>query len=269
MRRKDGSYGCGGGYRKEADGGVFMRQNKEILFARTLEEVRRLAKEQGGCVSEEQVRRAFASQELEESQLQMVFDYLVKHKVGIGQPLDPDEFLTKEERDYLQDYLDELAQLPECSTGEREAFTIAAMAGETEAQQKLIQCYLRDVVDIAKLYTGQGVFLEDLIGEGNVALATGVSMLGSLEKPSEAQGMLAKLMMDAMEDYIQESSESARTDKKVEDKVNQVADKARELAAELHRKVTPEELAGESGLSVKAIRDAHRMSGFKIEDLEG
>lgn len=246
-----------------------MSQKKEILFAQTLEQVRRLAKEQGNCVSGEQVREAFAEQELNENQMQMVFDYLVKHKVGIGQPIDPDEFLTEEERDYLQDYLNEIAALPSYSTGELEAFTISAMAGESEAQQKLVQGYLKDVVDIAKLYTGQGVFLEDLIGEGNVALAMGAGMLGSLEKPSEAQGMLAKLMMDAMEDYIQENAASAKTDRKVADKVNLVADKARELAEELHRKVTPEELARETGLSLKAIQDACRMSGFKIEDIGG
>lgn len=246
-----------------------MSQKKEILFAQTLEQVRRLAKEQGNCVSGEQVREAFAEQELNENQMQMVFDYLVKHKVGIGQPIDPDEFLTEEERDYLQDYLNEIAALPSYSAGELEAFTISAMAGEAEAQQKLVQGYLKDVIDVAKLYTGQGVFLEDLIGEGNVALAMGVSMLGSLEKPSEAQGMLAKLMMDAMEDYIQENAASAKTDRKVADKVNLVADKARELAEELHRKVTPEELARETGLSLKAIQDACRMSGFKIEDIGG
>ena len=246
-----------------------MSQKKEILFAQTLEQVRRLAKEQGNCVSGEQVREAFAEQELNENQMQMVFDYLVKHKVGIGQPIDPDEFLTEEERDYLQDYLNEIAALPSYSAGELEAFTISAMAGEAEAQQKLVQGYLKDVVDIAKLYTGQGVFLEDLIGEGNVALTMGVGMLGSLEKPSEAQGMLAKLMMDAMEDYIQENAASAKTDRKVADKVNLVADKARELAEELHRKVTPEELARETGLSLKAIQDACRMSGFKIEDIGG
>lgn len=244
-----------------------MSQRKEILFAQTLEKVRQLAAEQGNCVSEEQVREAFAAQGLSGSQLQMVFDYLIKHKVGIGQPLDLEECLTGEERDYLQDYLCELETLPAYSSGELEAFAISAMAGETEAQQKLVQGYLKDVVDIARLYTGQGVLIEDLIGEGNVALATGVSMLGSLEKPSEVQGMLAKLMMDAMENYIQESSASAKTDQKVADKVNLVADKARELAEELRRKVTPEELAQESGLSLKAIQDACRMSGYKIEDI--
>ena len=49
--------------------------------------------------------------------------------------------------------------------------------------------------------------------------------------------------------------------------MNQVADKARELAEQLRRKVTPEELAQETGMPLKAIEDAMRMSGFKIEDI--
>lgn len=245
-----------------------MSQNREILFAQTLEGVRRTAREQGGCISEEQVREAFAGQGLSEEQLAMVFDYLEKHNVGLGEPADPDEYLTEEEKNYLQNYMDEIAALPVYESGELEAFTLSAMAGEEEAQQKLIRHYLRDAADIARLYTGQGVPLEDLVGEGNLALAMGVSMLGSLEEPSEAPGMLAKLMMDAMEDFIRENAANVKTDQRIADKVNRVADKARELAEELHRKVTPEELARESGLSLKAIQDACRISGYKIEDIQ-
>lgn len=247
--------------------GSNMSQKKEILFAQTLERVRAMAKEQGNCVSEEQVREAFAEMELAEEQLQLVFDYLVKHKVGIGQPVDPDEYLTGEERDYLKDYLEEIAGLPERTPGEIEALTLASMAGEADAQQKLVQVYLKDVTEIAKLYAGQGVFLEDLIGEGNLALAAGVGMLGSLEKPGEAEGMLAKRMMDAMEEHIRQNADSEEVDRKIADKVNKVAEKAKELAEELHRKVTPEELAEETGLSLKSILDACRMSGHKIEDI--
>ena len=52
--------------------------NKEVLFAKTLEEVRKTAKEQGNCISEEQVKDAFAELDLSGEQLQMVFDYLLK-----------------------------------------------------------------------------------------------------------------------------------------------------------------------------------------------
>lgn len=255
--------------------------DREVLFAKTLEEVRKKARRQGGQISRRQVQEAFGELALEEAQLAMVFDYLEKHKVIVtegeiseefslpeGDKLWEDEELSEEERNYLQDYLDEIALLGEVSEGEKEAITLAAMAGEREAQLRLAELYLKDVVEIARLYTGQGVYLEDLIGEGNVAVTLGTGMLGCLEKPSEAQGMLARMVMDAMEELIEENRESGKVDKKVETKVNAVADKAKELSEELRRKVTVEELAEESGMSVKTINDAIRMSGFKIEDID-
>lgn len=242
--------------------------NKEVLFANTLEQVRNLAKEQGNCVSEEQVKEAFAALELNNEQLQMVFDYLVKHKVGINEPVNVDDYLTDEERNYLQDYLDELAQLPMASDGEKEAITISAMAGDITAQNRLTEIYLPDVVEIAKIYTGQGVLLEDLIGEGNVALAMGCTMLGCLEKPAEAQGMLVKMMMDAMEDYIAENASNEKADLKVVQKVNKVMEASKELAEEFRRKVTVEELAAETKMSQNAIREAIKFSGNNIEYIE-
>lgn len=242
--------------------------NKEVLFAKTLEQVKQLAKEQGNCVSEEQVQEAFAPLEFDNDQLQMVFDYLVKHKIGINQPVDVDDYLTDEEKDYLQNYLDEIAQLPQYTEGQREAYTISAMAGDVSAQNKLVEIFLPDVVDIAKLYAGQGVFLEDLIGEGNLALAFGTGMLSGLEKPQEAQGALVQMVMNAMEDYIAENAANEKEDQKMADKVNKVMEKAKELSEDLHRKVTPQELADETRMSKKSILEAIRMSGNQIEYIE-
>ncbi len=241
--------------------------NQEILFGKTLEQVKKTAKEQGNCVSKEQVEEAFAALSLSAEQLEMVYGYLRQHKIGIGEPVDLEEYLADEEKDYLDAYLEELRVLPEVSPGECEAITLSAMAGDADAQKRLTEIYLPQVAEIAKLYAGQGVYLEDLIGEGNVALAAGVTMLGALEHASEAQGMLGKMMMDAMEDYITENAEESKKDKKIVEKVNKVADAARELSEELHRKVTVEEVMEESGISRKAIEDAIRLSGG-IEDLE-
>ena len=241
--------------------------NQEILFGKTLEQVKKTAKEQGNCVSKEQVEEAFAALSLSAEQLEMVYGYLRQHKIGIGEPVDLEEYLADEEKDYLDAYLEELRALAEVSPGECEAITLSAMAGDADAQKRLTEIYLPQVAEIAKLYAGQGVYLEDLIGEGNVALAAGVTMLGALEHASEAQGMLGKMMMDAMEDYITENAEESKKDKKIVEKVNKVADAARELSEELHRKVTVEEVMEESGISRKAIEDAIRLSGG-IEDLE-
>lgn len=243
--------------------------NREIEFGKTLEVVRGIAREQGNCISKEQVEEAFAALELNDDKLELVFDYLKKHGIGIGEPLNPEEYLSEEEVDYLEEYLNQLKELPEVSEGEKEAITLSAMAGDLDAQRSLINIFLPQVVEIAKLYAGQGVFLEDLIGEGNVAVAMGVTMLGALEHAGEAQGMLAKMVMDAMEEYIAENAEEVKKYRKIADKVNKVADKANELSKDLHRKVTVEELMEETGMSDKYIREAMRISGDKIDSIQG
>lgn len=245
-----------------------MGASQEILFAKTLEEVRKTAKEQGNCISETQVQEAFAALELSGEQLELVYDYLKKHKVGIGEPANLDDYLSEEEMDYLEEYKKELALLETVSDGEKEAITLSAMAGEREAQQKLISVYLPQVVEISKLYAGQGVYLEDLIGEGNVALTIGVTMLGCLEHAAEAEGMLVKMIMDAMEEYISETAADDERSRKALQKVNKVAKKAKELSDDLKRKVTVAELSEETGMSEKSIMEALRFCGYSIEEIE-
>lgn len=241
---------------------------RELLFADKLQELKDTAKAQGNLVTKAQVEEAFEEFGLQKDQLELVYDYLKKHRIGIGTPVDTEEYLTGEEKNYLQLYLNELKELPDCSAGEKEAIILSAMAGDGDAQERLLTLYLPQVVDIAKLYAGQGVYLEDLIGEGNVAAAMGVRLLGALDNASEAEGALTKMVMDAMEEYIAVNAEEGKKSRQVLDKVNRVAKEARKLAGEYGRKVTAEELAQESTLSLKAIQEAMRISGDKIEDLE-
>ena len=101
-----------------------------------------------------------------------------------------------------------------------------------------------------------------------MALSAGVSMLGASENAEDAEGMLAWLIMDAMEKLIEESVESRSADRKLEDRVNHIAEKARELAEDMRRKVTIKELAEETGIPEEEIRDVYRVSGYVIEELE-
>ncbi|MBR4981872.1 MAG: hypothetical protein IKY94_04870 [Lachnospiraceae bacterium] len=242
--------------------------NQELAFAKKLEEIRKLAKEQGNMLSQEQVEEAFAEIDISKEQLEPVFAYLKSKNIGIGEPIDMEEVLTQEDKDYLAEYLEALTELPVLSEGEKRAYAMAAIAGETNGKLNIINSFLPQVVDIAKLYSGQGVLLEDLIGEGNVALATGVEMLGCLEDPEEIDGMLGKMIMDAMEDYISENSEAKKADMQIVDKVNSISDQAKELAESLQRKISVEELAAETGLDEEEIREAIKFSGNKIEFFE-
>lgn len=151
---------------------------EEQIFAKTLEELSALAKEQGNMLSEEQVTEAFdkAKLNLGEPQLEMIFAYLKNKKIGIGQPADPFDYMTQEEIDYLEEYLKAVQAGADVTDGVKEAVLLSAMAGDADAKHRMIEIFLPQVAEIAKLYAGQGVFLEDLIGEGNVALTMAAEM---------------------------------------------------------------------------------------------
>ncbi len=250
-----------------------QRATQEILFARTLAQVRALAGMQHNRISREQAEEAFESLSLSQEQLLLVFDYLQKHNIRIGQESEEGQEEDPQdqeplEADCLEEYRRSVLTDEFLSDGEREAVILSAMAGEKQAQHRLIGLFLPRVAEVARLYTGQGVLPEDLIGEGNLALSVGVTMLGCLENADEAEGMLMKMVMDAMEDAVSQSFHDRERDQKVVNRVNQVAEKAGELSGELHRKVTVSELSKETGISRKVIEDAMRMSGFKIEGLQ-
>ena len=242
--------------------------NKEKEFAETLKYVTRLARENKNVISKEQVDDAFSELDLDEKQLQMVYEYLNQHNIGIDEAIDTSDNLTTEENNYLQDYLESLEGLDKLSDGEKEAIAMAAIAGDKNAQDKLIENYLPLVVDVARMYAEQGVFLEDLIGEGNVALTKGVTMLDAVGEPSEVESFLYKLMLDAMEKIIEQNLAEDTGMQKVLNLVNEVNDKAKELSEDLRRKVTVEELMEETGWDEEKIRDAIKFSGDNIEDID-
>ena len=56
--------------------------NQELAFAKKLEEIRKLAKEQGNMLSKEQVENTFAEIDISKEQLEPVFAYLKSKNIG-------------------------------------------------------------------------------------------------------------------------------------------------------------------------------------------
>lgn len=235
-----------------------------LLLQKTLKE----ARENGGRISRDEISEIFSGLSLDRSQLEQVEGYLKTHKIVVGTQAGDVDALPEVERDFLTSYMEMLDNIPELSDSVLEALKISAMAGEHSAQKELSEQMLRDVVDIARLYAGQGVSIEELIGAGNEALVTGVRLLGHLDSPQDVDGEIGRRIMDSMEDLIAAMLDDNAMDRKMEDMVNLVADKAHELAEELGRKVTPMELAGEGDVTAEQIMEAVRLTGGKIEDLD-
>ncbi len=245
-----------------------MENNQQAQFTEVLRDLIRYARENENHISEEELKERLTPLNMNETQLEQVKAYLKEQHVGIGEGADVKAELTQEEHQYLNDYLEELKDLPEYTDGQKRAYAMSAMAGDADAQQHLIEVYLPMVADIAKLYADQGVYLEDLVGEGNAALVQGVTLLGALEDPGEVEMALGKQVMDAMEGLITETVRDSGADQKIVALVQEVADKAADLAREMRRSVTVAELVELAGVEESKIMDAIRYTGNKIEDID-
>lgn len=243
--------------------------NQEILFAKKLQELRELASSQNMTVSKDQIVDIFEDLELSEESFNLICDYLKKKKIGIGDAVDLDEYLNEDEKNFLNDYLEEIKDLPSYNDGEKEVYFMRAISGEKEGKEKTVEIMLPVVVDLAKLYTDQGVMLEDLIGEGNVALSAAVEMLGALDDPKEVVSTLSKMIMDAMEALVAEEADDDSQNSEILQKVNDITEAAREVAESLQRKITVKELAEEGNFSEEEILDAIRISANHIQYFEG
>ena len=242
---------------------------KEKAFTKALQELVNKAKTQGNVLAEEQVNEQFADIHLDKTQFELIQAYLKQNKIGIDKAVNLDDYLTDDDVHYLDFYLEELKELEQWTDEKKKEVIELAIKGNADAQVQLIEAYLPEVVEISKLYAGQGVLLEDLIGEGNVAITLGVKLLECAEGVTEAEGILAKMIMDAMEKYINENLESSDADKKILEKINQISDLSKELAENIGRKVTIDELVRESGFTEEEIMEAMEMTANNIEYIEG
>ena len=220
-------------------------RQKQVLFLKRLRDTADTAAKNGNMITEDELDEAFADLELNEDQMTQVRDFL-----------------------HLRDYEEMLDAIEIPSESVMDALKLSAMAGERDAQKKLAEYSLKKVVDIARLYAGQGVYMEDLIGAGNEVLLIAVTQLAPLDKPDEVDGYLGRRLMDAMEDVIAANLDEKAAEKAVEERVNLVADRAREMAEELGRKVSVAELAAEYDMDPEDIREAVRLSGNAIGDIQ-
>ncbi len=242
--------------------------NEQELFLNKINEITCLAYDQENVIFEDQLYNIFPEVKDDKEKLDIIKSFLNEKKIGLNKKLELDELITEDEKNYLDFYLEELKEIEELSKGEREGYLLSAMAGDEDSKLKIINDSLKNVVDISRLYAGQGVLLEDLIGEGNLALISAIDLIGSCENASDAESLLSSKVMDAMQDLIADNMDETSFDEKLLKKVEKVSKAAKELSEAYRRKVTVDELALESKLSRKYIIEALKLTANKIEEIE-
>lgn len=244
----------------------------EQQFRENLAALTELAKKQQLCVSEQQLAEYFPDTVENEEQKKLLLEYLTSQKISVGEKADLDELLSMEDKDYLAEYTESIEAIELIGKEELTEIMLSAMADDEQAQQIVLSQFLSQAATLAKLYAGQGVLMEDLIGEANLALMQAVRSLGCVEAQEnvfdEVCGFLGKCMMDAMEQLINDEADEKNADQQMADKVNRVADVAQELFDDMKRKVTPEEICANSELTPEEVAEAMRLSGNLIDTIE-
>lgn len=246
---------------------------EEKEFRSQLMESMKLARKQGMCLSEEQIHSFFPDIQQGSEQMGFLLEYYKNQKIGVGDRKEVEEYLSMEDRNYLEEYLNGISALESMETEELKAVMLSAIAGDQDAKEVLLQQFLPKTAELAKLYAGQGVMLEDLIGEGNMALLEATGQMECLDTDGdileETEGFFGNYMMKAMERLINEELEKKNDDEEVLKKVNQVADAARELSEELRRKVSPEEIcANYEAITMDDVEAAMQISANLIDTIE-
>lgn len=240
----------------------------KVKFLEKLKTLLAVAKDNGGSVTIEQVKQHFEEGALNDEQMELVFDYLLSQKIVVKGYVTMEEDkpeLTEEEKAYLEEYEKELQILKAEKEDEKEELFGLAISGDSLAKQRLIEVYLKEVIEIAKEMRHPDIFLADLVQEGNVGLLIGVDSVNAVET---AHDTIISQIRQSMQMLIEEQEEEKNHDDEMVKKVSVMDAAITELTEELGRKVTIEELAVHMGISEEDVMDILKLTGEEQEEEE-
>lgn len=261
-------------------------------FREHLEQLTTEAKEQGNRISVQTIRRKLKDIGLDGKKMQMVYDYLDMMSIEVYDEDMPDKASGSGDGQVrsLEHYLDDLSKLPPMDEVEELTLFHMAAEGHKEARAKLTERYLQTVVDLAgeiearetgkdqENKTPAGVVrldldgeftAEDLVQEGNVGLILALEHMERQDSLAAYRAILLNQVTKYMEETVENLKSAEKSDRRVLNRMNQLADAAHDLEQELDRKPSLEELSAYLDLPAEEIRDLLRVGGenMKVDSL--
>jgi len=240
-------------------------------FLKKLNDLVTVVREKGNEITVSEVKTYFSGMDLNEEQIELVFDYLLTQKVVVkgyikmDMPVSEETqlVLTEDEEAYLKEYQEDLKAFKPVTEQEREALFEKLINGDPNAKNRIVEIYLQEVIEIAKEMYHPEIFLGDLIQEGNIGLILGAELVMDI---ATAHQTITEQIRQSMQMFIEEHTELSNRDKKMVEKVSMLDEAITTLTEELGRKVTIDELAIYMGLTEDEIEDILKLTGEESEE---
>jgi RNA polymerase primary sigma factor len=178
-----------------------------------------------------------------------------------NKPVEPEREAIQEsdlnslaQSDSLRLYLREISRISLLTASREAVLAERAEQGDKEARNQLIEANLRLVVSIAKKYVGQGLSLEDLIGEGNIGLIRAVTKF-DYRKGFRFSTYATWWIKQAITRAILEGTRVVRLPVYIMEEVMRVKRMTRQLYQELGREPTPENIGVRLGMSSERVSE--------------
>lgn len=237
-----------------------------------------IANEHNKNLFHEDILKIFGENQLSVQQLQSLYDYLRLQGICIeGIALQKQDFEVKKSMDKsekkeekkaeimepeakaaYQEQVDYMNLFPEEQDGEREQLLQEYSGGNRNVQERLMQIYMKEILDFTKMLYKKGIYVEDMIQEGNMSFLTIVPE----EIPEEnADGWVKAQILSGMNDWLMEQTEQKLHDEYMVEKVRKLESSIKELADGEEQKFSIEELSAFLDMDVEEIQSILSLTG--------
>lgn len=165
--------------------------------------------------------------------------------------------------DLLSLYLEELKQIPALEAEEEEALLEKLRAGDARARKRLTEGYLGTALAEIQPFVGT-MEAGELIGVANLALTAALCDEKILES-TVLRDTIKQKVHTALEEAVRENRQSNTGEQTLADRMNALTELSSELAAELGREASPEELASRLDIPLDEVQRLLAMSMQALE----
>ena len=240
--------------------------DKKVLFNETLTALVEFAAANNNEITMDDVKIYFKDFIEDESQYQFIYDYLTVNKIKIEGfhpsinstqevAFDPkssdnsditksdDQSITESEEElaFIHMYMDEISDILPASEADIAELVSQLLSGNLDVVNRLVECHLSTVAELAQNYKGKGVTFGDLIQEGNIGLMLAIS--DYFKDCGDFTDYIKEKITNTLEEVISLQVSSDRVGQHLADKLNRLDAVTKDLSEKLGRVPEISELA--------------------------